>query len=87
MITCEECKKRLLPDNPEAPSGRYSHSTCDYFCDKEDYDRQIERAIMNIEKPEPDAPRSAIQQVQAELRHIRRELAKLQEKTRKELEF
>ncbi len=43
MITCAECIERLKPDDPRIPSGRYHHSSCDYFCDKPSYYRDIER--------------------------------------------
>ena len=52
MITCCECIKSLRPDDPRVPTGRYHHSTCDYFCDKPDCDREIERQTV-ISEPRP----------------------------------
>lgn len=43
MITCEECVRRLYPDDPRVPTGRYHHSTCDYFCNKPTYYRELEK--------------------------------------------
>ncbi len=42
MITCKECKLRLLPEDPSVPTGIYHHSSCDYFCDKPTYYRDLE---------------------------------------------
>ncbi len=45
MITCSECLERLYPTDPRVPVGRYHQSYCDYFCDKPDYDREIEARL------------------------------------------
>ena len=42
MITCRECFERLYPEDPRIPIGRYHHSTCDYFCNKPSYYRELE---------------------------------------------
>ena len=43
IITCEECRERLYPDDPSVPVGRYHHSTCDYFCNKPTRYRELEK--------------------------------------------
>ena len=43
MITCSECIKRLHPDDPRIPTGRYHQSTCDYYCSKPTYYRELEQ--------------------------------------------
>ena len=48
LITCRECRERLFPEDPSVPSGPYHHSTCDYFCNKPDYFREIEA----VQKPQ-----------------------------------
>ena len=42
MITCADCRQRLLPDDPRIRSGKYHLSGCDYYCNKPDYYREIE---------------------------------------------
>ncbi len=42
MITCNECRERLYPEDPSIPTGRYGHSSCDYFCDKSSNYRELE---------------------------------------------
>ena len=32
----------MYPEDPSIPVGRYHHSTCDYFCNKPSYYREIE---------------------------------------------
>jgi len=43
MIPCSECIQSLYPDDPRVPVGRYHQSTCDYYCDKPDYYRELEK--------------------------------------------
>jgi len=42
LITCEECRDRMKPEDPRVPTGPYHHSTCDYFCSKPTYYRELE---------------------------------------------
>jgi len=49
MITCEECRERLYPDDPRVKSGRYHMSTCQHYCNKPQYYRDLEQT-----KPEPE---------------------------------
>ena len=52
MLTCQECKEQLYPDDPTFPVGKYHQSSCDYYCDKPTYYREIEKAstLVAIEK-------------------------------------
>ena len=47
MISCKECREKLYPEDPSIPVGRYHHSTCDYFCNKPTYYRDLEQAMTN----------------------------------------
>ncbi len=49
MITCQECLEKMKPDDPRVPTGRYHHSSCDYFCNKPTYYKEIEKAIPEIQ--------------------------------------
>ncbi len=42
MLTCKECRRNLYPEDPSIPTGKYGHSSCDYFCDKPVYYRELE---------------------------------------------
>ena len=43
MITCRECIENLKPDDPRVPVGRYHQSTCDCYCNKPIYYRELEK--------------------------------------------
>lgn len=54
MISCAECREKLSPEDPRIPTGRYHHSTCDYYCNKTTYDRELEQASkVNEVSPQP----------------------------------
>jgi len=56
MITCAECQRRLYPEDPRIPVGKYHHSTCDYFCNKPSYYRELEQAKSEVQpayRPRP----------------------------------
>jgi len=53
VITCRACIERLYPHDPRIPCGRYHHSTCDYFCNKSDYDRELEQKVEQVLKQPP----------------------------------
>ena len=43
MLTCRECIERLRPDDPRIPTGRYHQSSCDFYCNKPTYYREVEQ--------------------------------------------
>ncbi|KKK70152.1 hypothetical protein LCGC14_2926850 [marine sediment metagenome] len=47
MITCEQCTRELLPDNPHIRSGKYNMCGCDY-CEKPSYFRELETSLKEI---------------------------------------
>ena len=53
-ITCRECKERIYPEDPTIRQPRWigrkiipygSPSSCDAFCDKPSYEREIEARL------------------------------------------
>jgi hypothetical protein len=56
MISCKECKERLYPEDPTIRVGKYHLSTCEHYCNKPDYYREIETIKSEIQpvfKPRP----------------------------------
>jgi len=51
VISCKECKRRLYPEDPSLPVGPYHHSTCDYFCNKPTYYRELELTKVDVKQP------------------------------------
>uniref|UniRef100_A0A6M3L6L1 Uncharacterized protein n=1 Tax=viral metagenome TaxID=1070528 RepID=A0A6M3L6L1_9ZZZZ len=51
MITCGECRRNLYPEDPSIRLGKYHMSTCESYCNKPDYYRDLEQP-----KPEPEIP-------------------------------
>jgi len=49
MITCEECKKRLYPEDPTIRLGKYHMSTCEHYCNKPDSERDLEQLKNDVE--------------------------------------
>ena len=45
MITCQKCLERMKPEDPRIPTGKYHHSSCDYYCSKPDYERELEQGM------------------------------------------
>ena len=56
MISCKECKERLYPEDPTIRVGKYHLSTCEHYCNKPQYYRDLEQAKSEIQpvfKPRP----------------------------------
>ena len=51
MLSCDECKRKLYPADPRIKTGPYRMSTCEHYCDKPQYFRDLE-----LPKPEPEVP-------------------------------
>ena len=49
MITCEECKKRLYPEDPSIRLGKYHMSTCEHYCNKPQSERELEQLKNDVE--------------------------------------
>ena len=47
LITCEQCTRELLPDDPHIRSGKYNKCGCDY-CEKPSYFRELETSRKEI---------------------------------------
>ena len=45
MISCKECKERLYPEDPTIRVGKYHLSTCEHYCDKPSYYRELEERL------------------------------------------
>ena len=43
MLLCKECKTRLFPSDPTIRLGFYRLSTCEHYCNKSQYDRDLEQ--------------------------------------------
>jgi len=86
LITCEECRRRLLPDDPRVKSGRYRLSCCDY-CDKPDYYRELEKppVVEHIVRHSDMGAKEfdQLQQTAAEVKYLRDKVAELEEQKRK----
>ena len=77
MITCEECRLRMKPDDPRVRSGKYNRCGCD-FCDKPSYYIEIEKQHELPEQEEFTIRQwDYIQQIKAEVLHYRKEHATL----------
>ena len=56
MISCKECRESLYPDDPSIRVGRYHLSTCEHYCNKPNYYRELEQTKSEIQpvfKPRP----------------------------------
>ena len=56
MLSCAECKERLYPSDPTIRVGRYHLSTCEHYCNKPTYYRELEQSKSEIQpvfKPRP----------------------------------
>ena len=49
MISCKECKERLFPHNPTIRLGKYRLSTCEHYCNKPQYYRELEQIKSEIQ--------------------------------------
>ena len=86
MITCSECIERLRPDDPRIPTGRYHQSSCDLYCNKPTYYRELEQQEApeiihvvrhsNMNKQEFDI----LQQLSREVKYLRNQVKGLSEK-------
>ena len=86
MITCKECRERLYPDDPNIPTGKYRHSTCNYFCDKPTYFREAEQIKSEIQldpKPHPIKIEREIDQLKGRFIYLQNKLNRHLDKKRK----
>ena len=75
MLTCKECKERLYPDNPSIRVGKYHLSTCEHYCNKPTYFRELEQAKSEIKpvfKPRPVD--KEIDQLKSDFIHLQNKL-------------
>ena len=43
MLSCAECRARLYPSDPSVRTGLYQRSTCEHYCSKPHYYRELEQ--------------------------------------------
>ena len=75
MITCAECKEQLYPEDPTIRVGKYHLSTCEHYCNKPAYYRELEQAkpeIRPIFRPRPVD--KEIDQLKAGYIHLQKKL-------------
>jgi hypothetical protein len=75
MISCNECKERLYPEDPTIKVGRYHLSTCEHYCNKPIYYREFKQSkseIQPIFRPRPVD--KEIDQLKARYIHIQNKL-------------
>ena len=68
----------MYPDDPSIPTGRYHQSTCDYYCDKSTYYRELEHQPANPIIPQPawtGGQWDKVQQLQSEVQGWRQKHA------------
>ena len=89
MITCAECKKRLYPEDPSIRLGRYHMSTCEHYCNKPQYYRDMELPKLEPEIPNPIEVRQLkyqVEQAKAGYLHLQKKLDEHLTKKRKSLD-
>jgi hypothetical protein len=93
MITCEECKRRLYPEDPTVRVGRYHLSTCEHYCNKPQSERDLEQlkndvGLIKATHEIPDIPevrqlKYRVEQAKAGYLHLQNKLNEHIDKSKK----
>ena len=83
MIPCTECLEnaRKQGDDPRVPVGRYHQSSCDFYCDKPTYFRELEQEEVKVGEPEWEKSQwEYVRQLRAQVNYLNSKVTELRAK-------